>query len=490
VGWQAQAGTSPELLYLPPISSPGPLPFIPSLVVDEGARPLLGQQVLDAGAQGRCQRNFKTQLYKNGTCPEAQQAAAALLDGIWQKLPPDRIPERLVLTAPVEGFSNYRLWLQQWAATLAVPEVSLVDESTAAALGAGLPPGSLVLVVDMGAGTTDLSLVRLEGGEGRAMPMAQLLRFGGNQLPINRNGIKTARVIGKAGCQVGGRSIDHWWAIALGAPEPVPEYWLEAAEKLKCALSDANSAQVHLAAAPAGEAKLLQATRRQLEQVLENQGLSILLQDLLDAIAAAARRAGENFNQLDGILAVGGGSALPWLQTWLNKHLPGPKISVAQPSAAVVLGALAMTPALKLIDVLREGVSLRCWDRRLGGHYWHPLFLAGQGWPTPQPLQIVLACQEGQTQLELQLGTPLGTSRAEVVFSDGIPKLQAQSVGEAKLKVWDKRVVELPLEPPGKGGEDRFQLQFRIDNQRQLWLRGIDLVRNEPITEQMLGKLE
>ena len=243
MGWQAQAGTSPELLYLPPISSPGPLPFIPSLVVDEGARPLLGQQVLDAGAQGRCQRNFKTQLYKNGTCPEAQQAAAAFLDGIWQKLPPDRIPERLVLTAPVEGFSNYRLWLQQWAATLAVPEVSLVDESTAAALGAGLPPGSLVLVVDMGAGTTDLSLVRLEGGEGRAMPMAQLLRFGGNQLPINRNGIKTARVIGKAGCQVGGRSIDHWWAIALGAPEPVPEYWLEAAEKLKCALSDANSAR-------------------------------------------------------------------------------------------------------------------------------------------------------------------------------------------------------------------------------------------------------
>ena len=167
MGWQAQAGTSPELLYLPPISSPGPLPFIPSLVVDEGARPLLGQQVLDAGAQGRCQRNFKTQLYKNGTCPEAQKAAAALLDGIWQKLPPDRIPERLVLTAPVEGFSNYRLWLQQWAATLAVPEVSLVDESTAAALGAGLPPGSLVLVVDMGAGTTDLSLVRLEGGEGK-----------------------------------------------------------------------------------------------------------------------------------------------------------------------------------------------------------------------------------------------------------------------------------------------------------------------------------
>ena len=45
-----------------------------------------------------------------------------------------------------------------------------------AAIGAGLPPGSRVLVVDLGGGTIDLSLVALEGGEGKAAPLAQLLR--------------------------------------------------------------------------------------------------------------------------------------------------------------------------------------------------------------------------------------------------------------------------------------------------------------------------
>jgi molecular chaperone DnaK (HSP70) len=35
------------------------------------------------------------------------------------------------------------------------------------AMGAGLPAGSKLLVVDLGGGTLDLSLVALEGGEGK-----------------------------------------------------------------------------------------------------------------------------------------------------------------------------------------------------------------------------------------------------------------------------------------------------------------------------------
>ena len=48
-------------------------------------------------------------------------------------------------------------------------EVALVDEPTAAAIGCGLRPGSRVLVVDLGGGTIDLSLVALEGGKGEPL---------------------------------------------------------------------------------------------------------------------------------------------------------------------------------------------------------------------------------------------------------------------------------------------------------------------------------
>lgn len=88
-----------------------------------------------------------------------------------------------------------------------------------------------------------------------------------------------------------------------------------------------------------------------------------------------------------------------------------------RPVEAVALGALALTPGVRVRDVLARGVSLRCWDRRSGCHRWHPLFMAGQSWPTDQPLELVLACsRDGQDQLELVLGEPLPEERAEVVF--------------------------------------------------------------------------
>jgi len=488
VGWQAHAGASCQLLDLPPLSRPQGEPLIPSLVLQGGSRPLLGQQVVDAGQQHHCISNFKALLGQIDPPPEARHAAEALLEGIWAQLPESLHPERLVLTAPVNGFQHYRQWLQQWAEHLDVDEVALVDEPTAAALGAGLPPGSLVLVLDMGAGTTDLSLVRLEGGEGRATPMAQLLRFGGRSLPQQERAPKTARVIGKAGASVGGRSIDRWWAAALGAPEAMPEAWLDAAEQLKCLLSHQERAQVVL---PSQEQALtLQGSRRQLEQVLEQQGLGTLLEELLAQVDAAARRAGERLEAVDAVMAVGGGSALPWLQQWLTAQLSNPPLPVQQPMAAVVQGALAMTPALRVLDVLQTGVSLRIWDQRLQQQRWHPLFLAGQAWPTPQPLELVLACRSDQPSLEVQLGTPQAASRAEVVFIDGLPTLRQNPAGDARVVPWSGPTVEIPLSGEVQEGRDRLKLRFSINADQQLTMEGEDLATNTPLPPQNLGIVE
>ena len=75
---------------------------------------------------------------------------------LWQALPPQVQPARLVLTAPIETYRGYRAWLQEMSRSLPVPEVALVDEPTAAAIGAGLPAGSRVLVVDLGGGSVGI----------------------------------------------------------------------------------------------------------------------------------------------------------------------------------------------------------------------------------------------------------------------------------------------------------------------------------------------
>ena len=490
VGWQAAPGLPGEVLALAPLSRSTTDASIPSLVSPSGSsRWLLGQQVIEAGSEAECLRDFKALLGHSNAPETAEQAANALLQGIWERLPQAIEPQRLVLTAPVQGFSGYRRWLQQWAESLAIDEVALVDEPTAAALGAGLSPGSLVLVLDIGAGTTDLALVRLEGGEGRAMPMAQLLRFAGRSLP-ERQGQqqRTAKVLGKAGISVGGRMIDRWWAKALGAPEPAPQAWLNAAEALKCALSETTSAQVVLESETGPQP--LQGSRRDLNNVLEAAGLEQLLDGLLNDVEAAARRAGETLDSIDAVMAVGGGSALPWVQHWLQSRLPKTELLVKQPLQAVVLGALAMTPALQVMDVLQHGISLRCWDRRLQSQRWHPLFLPGQAWPTPQPLELVLASRGDQACVEVQLGTPSGESRAEVVFVDGLPVLRSQAAGEASVRPWSQAALQIPLPAGAREGQDCLRLRFGVDAERQLWLEGFDLVGEQQLSRQILGIVE
>ena len=102
VGWQAAPGSPGEVLALAPLSRSTSDASIPSLVSPSGgSRWLLGQQVIEAGSEAECLRDFKALLGQSNAPTAAEQAAEALLEGIWQRLPQAIQPQRLVLTAPV-----------------------------------------------------------------------------------------------------------------------------------------------------------------------------------------------------------------------------------------------------------------------------------------------------------------------------------------------------------------------------------------------------
>lgn len=504
VAWHDGASGPARLLALSPYSLGDPA-VVPSLIwlaaPDGEAGALLGRQVLeadlaDAEGPGLC-RDFKRRIGagrdpatpgEGGAAWLAPEAAGALLlQRLWQALPPDLEPRRLVLTAPIEGYRGYRLWLRQVCRDLPVPELALVDEPTAAAIGAGLPPGSRVLVVDVGGGTIDLSLVALEGGEGRAAPIAQLLRFAGRDLEGERQALRCARVIGKAGLALGGRDIDRWIAAELCPDLPPCGELLREAEAIKCLLSDQSEA-VRLWTPPGGRRRELRLERRRLEALLEERGLIGQLDALLETLEAAARREGLDPARLDAVLPVGGASRIPRLRRWIRERCGAIPLRGERPVEAVALGALALTPSVQLRDVLRRGVSLRCWDQRLGAHRWHPLFVAGQPWPSAQPLELVLACsRDGQQELELVLGEPAAEERGEVVFRDGLPVLRRRPAGEARVEPWGVQPRPLPLQPPGQRGEDRLKLRFSVDGEGQLRLEGQDLLSGAPLPAQNLG---
>ncbi|EDY38167.1 DnaK family protein [Cyanobium sp. PCC 7001] len=503
VAFQAP-GAQPGLLALPPYCLDEP-PVVPSLVwiaAPDSPSPLVGRQVLDAGlASGsgpELHRDFKRRIGEpaapcSGLPLPPEAAGALLLQRIWRSLPPGLAPSRLVLTAPVEGYRHYRRWLVEACRELEVPELALVDEPTAAAIGAGLAPGSTVLVVDVGGGTIDLSLVRLEGGEGRAMPIAQLLRFAGRDLQDSRQTLRCAQVIGKAGMAIGGRDIDRWIARSLGSPASASGWdspaLLDAAERLKCRLSESDEARVIVA--PAGEQpREWRLNRRELDALLLERGLLEELDALLEQVLAAGRRAGISLAQIAAVLPVGGGSRLGAIQAWLESRCGGLAIRAQRPVEAVALGALALTPGVQVRDVLSRGVSLRCWEQRSGRHHWHPLFMAGQSWPTEQPLELVLACsREGQSALELVLGEPLDEQRREVVFEGGLPVLRQRQAGSASVEPWPVQPRPLELNPPGRPGEDRLRLAFSIDAQSRLMLTVTDLLTGEGSAPLELGSV-
>ena len=390
-------------------------------------------------------------------------------------IPADLDVERLVLTAPIETYRGYRAWLEGLGRRLPVPELALIDEPTAAAIGAGLSAGSRVLVVDIGGGTIDLSLVALEGGEGRAAPIAQLLRFAGRDLRGSRQALRCARVLGKAGFPVGGRDIDHWVAAELLPATPPEPSLLQCAERIKCQLSDAEEAfQIWVPAQ--GSPIELRLARTRFEEVLIEHDLPGQLDALMDEVMASARREGLGLADIDAVLPVGGGSRIPLLRRWLQERCPGVEIRDQRPVEAVALGALSLTPGVRIRDVLARGVSLRCWDQRSGTHRWQPLFVAGQPWPTDAPLEMVLACsRDGQASLELVLGEPVSESRAEVVFEAGVPVLRKRAAGSARVQPWARPALTIPLNPPGRQGVDRLRLSFSIDGEAQLTVKCTDL---------------
>ncbi len=508
VAFQDERQSSPQLLDLLPISRrPGE---VPSLIWSKGVshqQPLVGRQVLDSGlSEGtslELHRDFKRWIgvwEKSGRPAHPlspEQAGELLLHQIWTCLPSTVSVERLVLTAPVDQAIGYRRWLMQACKTLPVDEVAVVDEPTAAAMGAGLPAGSKLLVVDLGGGTLDLSLVALEGGEGKAAPIAQLLRFRGRNLKNSKQTLRTAKVLGKAGIALGGRDLDHWILDHLFPNDPElilnsQASLLNAAERLKCRLSDPNVRDTDVLNELASGMELsepvtLALNRNQLNALLERRGFLKVLDGLLDRTLASARQQGCRPEDLNAVVAVGGGAQLPLMRQWLTKMMHPVALLTPPPIEAVATGALKLTPGVRVRDLLQRGVYLRCWDRRRNAHQWHPLFLSGQPWPSLQPLVLSLsASRSNQKELELLLGEPDSEHRHEVVYIQGLPTIRDSSNGSDTIQPLFTQSIRLELNPPGQPGEDCLRLTFHLDDEAQLIMSGEDLRTGAKINSRTL----
>tara|TARA_A100001037_G_scaffold303761_1_gene338613 strand:+ start:329 stop:1945 length:1617 start_codon:yes stop_codon:yes gene_type:complete len=505
VAFQGEKDCNPTLIDLPPISRiPGEVPSLLTYTKEKVPNLLVGQQVLNLPPETLANvcicSDFKRWIGFNNPPPlgnsplSPEKAGELLIQNIWERLPSELRVKRLVLTAPVETYRAYKTWLTKTCRSLLVDEIALVDEPTAAAMGAGVPAGSKLLVIDIGGCTIDLSLVALEGGEGRAEPIAELLRFDGEDLEgKSRQSLRCAKVLGKAGIRLGGRDIDKWIANSLCPNKPLNESLLNAAERLKCRLSenDLRSSEIlketYLQRNEEGTKNSLELNRDQFEQLLIERGLIKSMQKLLSKTLQLGEANNCKLKDLHGVVLVGGGARIPLIRKWLKRNINPATLLTPPPIEAVAKGALSLTPGVTIRDVLQRGASLRCWDKKSKKHIWHPLFVAGQPFPTSKELELVLsASSDNQAEIELVIGEPREQDSQEVIYIDGIPTIKDRLI-DSEVIAWEVKTQLFYLNPPGEAGKDCLRLNFSINSDSYLQVKGIDLRTGIHLKTKILG---
>jgi molecular chaperone DnaK (HSP70) len=505
VVFQKENGQPPELLDLPPISRA--IGEIPSLIWKSSEKEesyLIGQQIIDLNLINEKENNLSQDfkrwigskeiepIYDSKITPE--KAGEILIHSIWEKVSQKVNIKRLVLTAPVDTYREYRTWLVNVCNSLEVKEIALVDEPTAAAMGAGLEPGSTLLVLDFGGSTIDMSIVALEGGEGQASPIAQLVRFDGNNLEGKSTQVlRTAKVLGKSGLRLGGKDIDRWIFHHLLPEENPTNSILRKAEELKCELSNTNIKETLVITKKVNniqnEEKFLKLSKKGLEELLIEKGLLKSIEKLFIQTINIAKRNSFELKDLDSVVLVGGGSRIPLIKNYLSDICNSIPFLTPPPIEAIALGALHLTPGVQIKDVLNKGVSLRCWNKKNEKHIWHPLFLAGQTWPTNKPLEIILAASiNSQLSIDLIIGEPQEEGSNEIIYTNGLPTLKTIE-SKDKIKKITNTIISIPLDPPGEIGQDCIKLIFNINDNCQLEVEGVDLRNNKEITKQNLGEI-
>lgn len=504
--WNAATDTA-ELVKLPGLSQQlrSLPPLIPSLVYVEDAqiaKIIAGQTVRDRGLDfannPRYFRSFKRGIGTEiqGFLPELdgrnlsfEQIGEWFLQELINNLRGETGEnlQSLVLTVPVDSFESYRNWLMGVCQSLMVEQIRILDEPTAAALGYGAADQELLLVIDFGGGTIDLSLVQLSPKT--TENQGYILKWGKKMLGESTNQRKNlARVIAKAGDNLGGADIDNWLVDYFQTTQELPKSILTTrlAERLKIKLTSTTEAKEVYFNDETLETYELALDRDRFENILKQQRFFERLDNLMTQVLQQARRNGVETQDINSVLLVGGSVQIPAVQNWVKQYFDEAKIRNDHNFEAIATGALQVSRTVEVKDFLYHSYGIRYWNRQTSSHSWHSIIKTGQPYPTERPIELILgASNPNQSSIELIIGE-LGqeTSNTEVYFDgDRLVTRLGASANNSVQALNDREGARTiaQLNPLGNPGSDRLKLLFSVDSKRYLRITVEDLLTQETL---------
>jgi molecular chaperone DnaK (HSP70) len=509
----------PETIIFDDLNRPKPLnTLVPSLAFVHDAQEQvveIGQKVIDRGndrPQPRLFSQIKRRLVNNvryipridGIKLTPEWVGNIFLRELLLKLRSQQIfPSEIILTAPVQAYEKYLRWLEECSAeifisnlpTLEPPMIRVLDEPTAAALGyEAIAPSALVLVIDFGGGTLDLSLVRL--------PKSDNVTKWGDRLGINQSewSDNKAEAIAKTGYTIGGEDIDQWLiqdyyenredieGATITQGSSILKFLME---RIKINLSEKETASEIFFDTTTQSTTEITYSREQLQKLLDRKGFYRMLKSAIDELINRAFNKGVLKGDIKNILLVGGCTLIPSVREFVESYFTMGKVYSHKPFEAIAHGALMLSQGLNVQDYLFHSYAIQHWDRLTEQWKYQPLFRRGQVYPTRRPLELILrATQPNQSEISLTIGelTSPAKGSAEISFEgdclvmnfdhqsqDIFQPLQADAQGEGI-----PQAIAM-LEPLGQPDCDRLKVLFSISNNRELLVTAIDLLTHKQL---------
>lgn len=396
-----------------------------------------------------------------------------------------------IVTAPVESFDRYSEWLVEVMDSLGAGRIRITDEATAAAVGysARMRPGDLFLVVDFGAGTLDVSFVRVNDTD-------------------SSQGSSAVRVISKAGLDLGGNHIDTLMAehvirelrIPLGDESELAsirgQLMLEA-ERAKILLTRTTEATMSAVGPASGESFTYEMTRGEFEQLLEEKEVISRLLRAVNRVCDDAAGRGFPASDLTNVFLVGGTSLIPAVERAVRYRFDPSIVRSDKPLEAVAVGAAAQAGGVELFDHIQHDYAIRHVDDATGQYEFSTLVEAGTEYPTEDPVATfsIKGIRDGQRHLGLAIFEMAhavyreASSDLEIVFdADGSARTLSITPQRRleKSRVWlnEANPTFLEANPPAKAGVERFRLDFRVDAQKRLTVSAFDVEQRRWVLDQ------